>query len=441
MLLKLPAFDVTFDGSQISGSDVTLQQGDLIELHGLSGAGCETFLLLLGGLIPSLTRTEPSAKGKIVRPTIRIAPEDLPPVRFDDSPLHGMDEVDRASTVGIVFGEPELFILGETVWEEFRYGFSAVNRNAPRINALERYGLYGKQNLRTETLSCGEQHRLNWACFLELRPPVVLADLSSANLDSEFLDHLRSWLIGRRGSQIAVVHGVPRGHFGNAATQWHFNDGILHQGPPDDDDIPHRNAARDLLTEEFRARQTRDPVKLQVAELCRDEVTGPVSFNLHEREVLRISGPNGVGKTTLGKILTGQIRRVEVNGGTIPLVRSMKAAMSFQYPGRAFLAPNLRLELSDPQVVDICEFSDTELAAEPRSLPFSRQKLAASAIALSIAEDFAVLDEPTAGMDFHDKLRLVRLLNHRNELSSIIISHDLEIEAIGRSITWDEIRV
>ena len=44
-------------------------------------------------------------------------------------------------------------------------------------------------------------------------------------------------------------------------------------------------------------------------------------------------------------------------------------------------------------------------------------------------------------MDFADKLRFIKLLNHFPDLSFLIVSHDSEIKDLGRVLKWDDIRL
>lgn len=438
-MLSAEKFDIVFDGKRIRGPEIKLAKGDLIELHGLSGAGCDALLLFLAGLLPHITRTAPAARGEILRKEVRLAKESLSKVIIDGIDLHNAPNELRARQVGLVFGEPELYILGETVWEEFKYGFAAVGYELPSVQALAPYGLYEKSNFRTETLSCGEQHRLNWASVLELRTPVILADLSAANLDRYFVEKLVTWLIDRSDGVVTIVYGLPPGSLGPKARQWSMSEGELRYSPPDPSLIPSARAAREALTLKFQNRNE-GPTLLEVRRLCRDQVTVPVSFNIQEKEVLQIAGPNGSGKTTLGKLLTGQIRGASVGGSTRPLVNSLSIAMSFQYPGRSFLSGTVKSNLANLDMIECCEFTSDELGVEPQALSISRQKLLAIAVAMDAATDLVVLDEPTAGMDFRDKGLFVDLLNKSSRTACLIMSHDHEIGGIGRTLTWDEIR-
>lgn len=437
--LRVPAFEVKFEERVISGPDIVLPPGSLIELHGDSNAGCDVLLLLLGGLLPHLYRTTPPEDGHVVRELVNLQATDLPAVALGGRNLHDLSVQDRARSVGFVFGEPEIFILGDTVWEEFKYTFAAVDRDAPEIQALRRYGLYNKATYRTETLSGGEQHRLNWASVFELAPPVILADLSVANLDSEFIAALRTWLVATRTSRVAIVYGLPRGTLGAAATMWHMIDGRLVFAPP---------SAETLTVEEeqvrlkaaFRNRSIGN-ILLTVREMYRAGRTDPVGLTLHQRELLVLTGPNGAGKTTLGRILTRQVRGADIIAKTAPFLRHLRAAMSFQYPSLSFVSKHLNAEVTNISYRTICAFTQAELASDPRSLPLSRQKLAAVCAAIEAAVDYAVLDEPTAGMDLIDKERFVRLLNAADNLAFIVTTHDQALVGLGRTVTWDEIRI
>ena len=140
-----------------------------------------------------------------------------------------------------------------------------------------------------------------------------------------------------------------------------------------------------------------------------------VSFRLHAGEVVGLTGCNGVGKTTLLKLLCGLLRpshgRLTIAGREQPSVRDLVgvAGLLFQNPDEQLFTESVAAEVEfgpanlgravaiDPLLERIGLFHHRE--AHPRSLSRGqRQRLAAAAV-LATKPQLILLDEPTTGLD------------------------------------------
>ncbi|QYC45187.1 Putative 2-aminoethylphosphonate import ATP-binding protein PhnT [Nonomuraea coxensis DSM 45129] len=176
-------------------------------------------------------------------------------------------------------------------------------------------------------------------------------------------------------------------------------------------------------------------------------------------------GPNGAGKTTVFNVVTGYVRptggTVTIGGERIPAGRP--AAVARKGVRRTFQTPRLVAELSveanvlvgldagastladylglsraareaRARVRELLEaFGLAERAAEPvGNLPLGSQKIVEVARALAPRPRVVLLDEPAAGLSAADVTRMVEPLSRigeREELSILIIEHDLELVA------------
>ena len=156
----------------LAGVDLVLEGGEFTALIGPSGSGKSTLLNVIG-LLDRPTR------GRVV---------------VGGTDTSGLDERSltavRARTLGFVFQFHHLlpaFTALENVmlpaWGD--EGFSSLEMKERARELLVAVGLTDRLNFRTTDLSGGQQQRVAIARALSRRPPLVLADEPTGNLDTE----------------------------------------------------------------------------------------------------------------------------------------------------------------------------------------------------------------------------------------------------------------
>jgi cell division transport system ATP-binding protein len=98
--------------------------------------------------------------------------------------------------LGLIFQNPHL-LFDRTVFDNvalpliisgYRYQEAKKRVHA----ALDKVGLLNKEKVLPETLSCGEQQRVGIARAITTKPPIILADEPTGNLDPELSSEIIS---------------------------------------------------------------------------------------------------------------------------------------------------------------------------------------------------------------------------------------------------------
>ncbi|MGB5423811.1 MAG: ABC transporter ATP-binding protein [Desulfobacterales bacterium] len=192
-----------------------------------------------------------------------------------------------------------------------------------------------------------------------------------------------------------------------------------------------------------------------------------ISLQIHPGEIVSIIGPNGAGKTTLFNLISGVERpdsgRVEFEGRNITMLATPEIARlglvrTFQQTKifrdltvheavmighhlycrttlwDAFMAnPRARRERkrSMQEAFEVIEF----LGLQPRvhmitqNLPYGEQKLLGIAIALAAKPKLLLLDEPAAGMNSNEALRLMESIHKIKETGITVglVEHNMRL--------------
>ena len=174
----LSATDVTktfAEGRQeiavLHGVSLSVERGEVIALEGPSGSGKTTLLSILGCILTPTSGTV-TVDGQR---TDQLGPGRLALV--------------RKRSIGFVFQQYNLF-PSLTARENVEYALNIKGITGPRarreaIDALETVGLADRLDFLPRDLSGGQKQRVAIARAVASRPPILLADEPTANLDSQ----------------------------------------------------------------------------------------------------------------------------------------------------------------------------------------------------------------------------------------------------------------
>jgi putative ABC transport system ATP-binding protein len=199
----------------LSGVDLSVERGEYVSIAGPSGCGKSTLLSILG-LLDVPTDGEYVLAGKAVKGR---SPAELSEL--------------RNATIGFIFQSFNLIgdlTIRENVALPLRYrrGISGSERDSAVDQALARVEMSHRANHYPSQLSGGQQQRVAVARAIVGRPPILLADEPTGNLDSKngelVMDLIRS--LHRDGSTVCMVTHDPR-YAGHAERSIQLFDGRL----------------------------------------------------------------------------------------------------------------------------------------------------------------------------------------------------------------------
>lgn len=176
----------------IDNVSLKIDKGEFAFLVGPSGSGKSTFLRLL------IKEEEPTS-GKILvdgKDITRLKKKEIPYLR---------------RKIGFVFQDFRL-LYDRTVEENIVFALRIIEASEREIKAqlkavLQMVGLSGKEKFYPNQLSGGEQQRVALARALATKPPILIADEPTGNLDPKTAEEIFKTLleINARGTTILVV--------------------------------------------------------------------------------------------------------------------------------------------------------------------------------------------------------------------------------------------
>ena len=405
----------------LSEVSLSVEPGEVVAVLGPSGSGKSTLLRALGGLVPHFHGGR--FEGRVVvagKDTRRFRPADL------------------AGDVATLFQDPEDQVVFGRVENEVAFGLENVGTPPGEIwprahSALAETGAERLAARRTETLSAGELQRVCLASVLALEPSLLLLDEPTSQLDPQGAEEILD-VACELGAAVLISEQRPSLPLERCDRVLFVDGGRVALDARRDEALvrlpaPYRPRPPRSLPQDEGAGET----------LCRlDDVSfaydsRPVlessSLEVRRGEIVALTGPNGVGKTTLAKIAAGLL---EPLAGAVE-TRGRSCYLS-QDPGRYLVKERAEDEAAlavggdrDRARRALAEIGLAGLEhRHPRDMSSGERERLALASVLVAEPDVLILDEPTRGVDPPRKAELAaQLRRDAHRRATLVVTHDL----------------
>lgn len=422
-----------------------IRPGEKVLITGASGSGKSTLLHGLAGVLPA---EGASTSGRLL--------------------IDGAEPSQRRGRAGLMQQDPEAAVVLSRVGDDV--AFAPENLAVPREEipdrvreALQAVGLeHLPLEHPTAQLSGGQKQRLALAGILAMRPGLLLLDEPTANLDPDGALQVRDAVLSAAeatGATLLVVEhrthrwaaamdrivrldagqsGSWAGH--DSSGQYSADENSPGQHSPDHflaalpDWSPPSPTGETLLRAEELAVHRHPPTTTWRSRQPPAPVLSGVELSIRGGEAVAITGPNGVGKSTLLLTLAGLIPR---HGGRLePDPEAMTSqelirhsGMVFQEPEHQFLRATVAEELEHRQ--DLLERLRLSHVAQanPFTLSGGEKRRLSVGTALASGAQILLLDEPTTGQDAAAFADLVTLLRDHLDAGGAVIAvtHDQDL--------------
>lgn len=424
----------------LTGINLKIHKGECILLAGESGSGKTTLTKLINGLIPHFY-----SNGQLDGD-----------VRVQGEPVAETSMYKLAEKIGSVFQNPKSQFFYTDSSAEIAFGLENRGVSPEKIRqrivvAANELGIENLLGRNIFKLSGGEKQIIAFASAYAAEPEIYVLDEPSSNLDNTSVERLKGLLHYIKAQGKTVIIAEHRLNYLRSAIDRvvYLKGGRVMQ--------EFTAAQFSVLSERERIlmglrtlKETRITIPKCTAvkgELCLERICSrytkqEISFVASSGDVIGIVGKNGVGKTTLCKIICGLLKE---QSGTVSY-QGKKLTRRQRQRLCAMVMQDVNHQLFTDSVVDECELAAPDASKEKIDkllqgsdlLPYKevhpavlsggqRQRLAVCQAVLS-GKKVVIFDEPTSGLDYTHMIQtgeIIQKLSHEGYIV-LVITHDYE---------------
>lgn len=430
--------------SQVS---TVIAPGECVLLCGASGCGKTTVTKLINGLIPAFT---PGC-----RLEGRVEVDGLDP---GTTPMYEL-----ARKVGSVFQNPKSQFFNLDTDSELAFGLENEGRLPEEIqrrvaDTVEALHLQELQRRSIFSLSGGQKQLLAFGSVYAMGPEVFVLDEPTANLDQDAIARLHDQIACLKHQGRTVVIAEHRLYFLTDLIDraLYLRDGVLERTFTREQFCGLTEQEREVLglrtltpaactLPAVAPAGTKEGLSVEgltCAYRKEPAVFQDLSFSARPGEVVSITGPNGVGKTTLSRCLCGLIReqagQIRLDGRHLNRKERQKAAFCvMQDVNHQLFSDSVwgECRMSAPDAPDstVEEVLDSLhllpfRERHPMSLSGGQKQRLAVATALLSEKPILIFDEPTSGLDYARMVEVSGVIRNLAQQGRIVlvVTHDRE---------------
>lgn len=437
-MYKLSPFTYSFHNSEKSKKifleeSLEFKKNEMIAIVGPSGGGKSTFLKILKGIIPEYSSG--TLTGEIL---------------FHNKSLAGENFQSNLKNILYLFQNPFSQLIYPTPEEEFLFSMENFNYSREAMNIerqkLEKiFGLekiWGKKNSQ---LSNGECQKLVLASLLAINPEVLLLDEPTAFLDPLARKEFYQFLKMIKGERLVIIVDHHIDEIRDLVTDFIevSKDGKISKGYS-----THDTEDLEALSFESASLPKHADLKLSLTNISfgfdkKKPIFSDVNFKAGSGDIIALTGVNGVGKSTLMKLISGIIKS---DSGKVLLKSGAKefsgskifnhTGFIFQNPETHFFFDTIEEELKQSfknisddsfkkELLQIF-FHDIDLKKSPFLLSEGEKRRLSILMSVFLGKELIIYDEPTFGQDrksIHQIATLIREIK-KTGVIQLFISHD-----------------
>ena len=401
-----------------------INKGECILLTGVSGSGKSTLIHLMNGLIPTLY--EGQLEGEIL---------------FKNKDLKDIESYDISKNIGYVSQDPRGHFFttnttSELVFSMENYGIplnEMKKKYSELVNLLELEKLVDKNIIY---ISSGERQKIAIGCSLSLEPEIIILDEPSSNLDFHMTKKLNQLIEKLKTKGYTIIIAEHRMYYIHDLIDRVFviNNGKVIEKTISDlksnNEVPLRSL--DIFNLELENISCKNKeLLMEINNITYKNILSNITTTVYKGDVIGLIGKNGVGKTTLLRLLSNIMKpnKGKIVGKVVPFL--VMQDMDYQFFTES-VESEMKFGSADNDLekinsllmkLGLTEFKD--------KIPFElsggqKQRLLIAISALANV-NLLMFDEPTSGLDYVNMTKVSGILKDLSKNSALIVAtHDIE---------------
>ena len=401
-----------------------INKGECILLTGVSGSGKSTLIHLMNGLIPTLY--EGQLEGEIL---------------FKNKDLKDIESYDISKNIGYVSQDPRGHFFttnttSELVFSMENYGIplnEMKKKYSELVNLLELEKLVDKNIIY---ISSGERQKIAIGCSLSLEPEIIILDEPSSNLDFHMTKKLKQLIEKLKTKGYTIIIAEHRMYYIQNLIDivLVINNGKVIEKTISDlesnNEVPLRSL--DIFNLELENISCKNKeLLMEINNITYKNILSNITTTVYKGDVIGLIGKNGVGKTTLLRLLSNIMKpnKGKIVGKVVPFL--VMQDMDYQFFTES-VESEMKFGSADNDLEKInsllMKLGLTELKDKiPFELSGGQKQRLLIAISALANVNLLMFDEPTSGLDYVNMTKVSGILKDLSKNSALIVAtHDIE---------------